>query len=108
MNKKGKEGGSTWFNRRQTEIPLFKINKKKKKKSRQGESVGTLGESSRGSGHFAARTGDPPGRTFGEGPGELSTIKVFIFRVCASRCLGLGTGFIRTPSSGAAHPEGFG
>lgn len=30
MNKKGKEGGSTWFNRRQTEIPLFKINKKKK------------------------------------------------------------------------------
>lgn len=36
MNKKGKEGGSTWFNRRQTEIPLFKINKKKKKKGRQG------------------------------------------------------------------------
>jgi hypothetical protein len=33
MNKKGKEGGSTWLNRRQTEIPLFKINKKKKKKS---------------------------------------------------------------------------
>ena len=30
MNKKGKEGGSTWFNRRQTELPLFKINKKKK------------------------------------------------------------------------------
>lgn len=33
MNKKGKEGGSTWFNRRQTEIPLFKINKKKKKQT---------------------------------------------------------------------------
>lgn len=50
MNKKGKEGGSTWFNPRQTEIPLFKINKKKKK----GESAGTLGESSRGAGHFVA------------------------------------------------------
>lgn len=34
MNKKGKEGGSTWFNRRQTEIPLFKINKKKKRADR--------------------------------------------------------------------------
>lgn len=41
MNKKGKEGGSTWFNRRQTEIPLFKINKKKKKAD--GASVGQRG-----------------------------------------------------------------
>ena len=56
MNKKGKEGGSTWFNRRQTEIPLFKI-KQKKKKSRQDEGAGTLGESSGGAGHFAAGIG---------------------------------------------------
>lgn len=42
MNKKGKEGGSTWFNRRQTEIPLFKINKKKKKKKEKAQ--GRLGK----------------------------------------------------------------
>ena len=41
------------------------------------------------------------------------TIKVFIFRVCASRCLGPGAGFIcatthRTLPWGAANPKGFG
>ena len=43
MNKKGKEGGSTWFNRRQTEIPLFKINKKKKKRADRAEARGRWG-----------------------------------------------------------------
>lgn len=35
--KKRKEGGSTWFNRRQTEIPLFKINKKKERERQTEE-----------------------------------------------------------------------
>lgn len=59
MNKKGKEGGSTWFNRRQTELPLFKINKKK---GRQGWGAGTLGK-------VAA---EPAARQLGRGAGRAA------------------------------------
>lgn len=65
MNKKGKEGGSTWFNRRQTEIPLFKINLKKKADRAKGQGrwgkvaaePGTLQPGSEGSAEPHARGG---------------------------------------------------
>lgn len=103
MNKKGKEGGSTWFNRRQTEIPLFKINKKKKKADRE-KAQGRWGKVAAERGTLQPDPRDRLGRTLGEGPGELGTIKVFIFRVCASRCLGLGAGSIRPPLAGGSPP----
>lgn len=79
MNKKGKEGGSTWFNRRQTEIPLFKINKKKK--SRRGEcGAAGAGQGAHESSSFRAcsqvlgaglgRRGSPRGARRGEGRGS--------------------------------------
>lgn len=77
MNKKGKEGGSTWFNRRQTEIPLFKINKKKKKAD--GASAGQRG----------------PGR----GPTKVP------LSARARRCLGPGWGDGGSPR-GAGRGEG--
>lgn len=98
MNKKGKEGGSTWFNPRQTEIPLFKINKKKKKKRQTGpKRRDARGKWLRSRALCSRDRRGRLGRTRGEGPGELGTIKVLVFRVCASRCLGLGASFSRAP-----------
>lgn len=113
MNKKGKEGGSTWFNRRQTEIPLFKINKKKKKKGQTGLRRGDAGEGSGGAGHSAAGIGGPaePHARGGAGRQE-NTIKVIIFRVC-EQVFGAGGRLYSRRSSllrggQPPHPEGFG
>lgn len=108
MNKKGKEGGSTWFNRRQTEIPLFKINKKKK--GRQGESAGTLGESSGGAGHFAAGIGATGwAARSGRGRESWTPLKFLFFVSVRAGVWGWGpTSLPPPPAPGAAHPEGLG
>lgn len=109
MNKKGKEGGSTWFNPRQTEIPLFKINKKKKK-GRQGQSAGTPRESSCGAGHFVAGIGGIGSVTpSGKDRESWAPLKFLFFVSVRAGVWGWGPALVAPlPSSGADHPEGFG
>lgn len=106
MNKKGKEGGSTWFNRRQTEIPLFKINKKKKK---ERKSAGTLGESSGGTGHFAAEIrGICRAVRSWSGRESWAPLKFLFYVSVQAGVWAWGPALSVSHFAGTAHPEGLG